>query len=177
MKTKCFAFAVVVLMLTMIAAAQDAPKAEVFGGYQYSRLDTDGLGSDVNANGWNASFTGNLNHWFGVTADVSGSYATVFGVNTKLYTYTGGPVLAARASQSFTPFVHALVGGFHLSADVGGPSISTNGLAVLLGGGVDARLTDNISFRVAQGDWMILRAEGDTAKKNVRISTGVVLRF
>ena len=49
-------------LASLSAAAQDFPKAEIFGGYQLTRLDGTTL------NGWNAALTGNLNHWFGVTA-------------------------------------------------------------------------------------------------------------
>ena len=51
--------------LTVQAAQDDYPRAEVFGGYQYLHLG--GSGTDVNANGWNASLTGNFNKAFGVT--------------------------------------------------------------------------------------------------------------
>ncbi|HEX4541976.1 MAG TPA: hypothetical protein VH114_02320, partial [Candidatus Acidoferrum sp.] len=50
-------------MFSVAAFAQEtgaAPKAEIFGGYQYTRFD-----GGVNANGWNTSVAGNLNNWFG----------------------------------------------------------------------------------------------------------------
>lgn len=47
-----------------IGVAQAAPRAEIFGGYQYTHFD-----GGPNANGWNASLTGNVNSWFGITAD------------------------------------------------------------------------------------------------------------
>jgi hypothetical protein len=63
---------VAVVCLGVIATlAQDYPKVEVFGGYQYSHLDLLGITS-LNNNGWNASVTGNVNKWFGVAGDVSG---------------------------------------------------------------------------------------------------------
>jgi hypothetical protein len=164
-------------MLTVFSYAQDVPKAEVFGGYQYTRLDGQGVVPDINANGWNGAITENLNHWFGVTGDFSGAYAKVLGADTNLYTYTFGPVIATRANDSFTPFVHALFGGFHASAGAGGFSASTSGFATQVGGGVDAKLGPSLAVRVAQFDWMLLRSEGETSKKNIRVSTGLVFRF
>jgi len=50
-------------------AQQETPSVEVFGGYQFSHFTP-----SINANGWNAAVTGNVNRWFGITGDVSGSY-------------------------------------------------------------------------------------------------------
>jgi hypothetical protein len=46
----------VLFLLASLAVAQDYPKAEIFGGYQFSRQNSSNL------NGWNASLTGNFNH-------------------------------------------------------------------------------------------------------------------
>jgi hypothetical protein len=53
-------------------AQQETPSVEVFGGYQFSNFTP-----SINANGWNAAVTGNVNRWFGITGDVSGSYKEV----------------------------------------------------------------------------------------------------
>ncbi len=96
-------------LFSLAAVAQENySKAEVFGGYQYTRFD-----GGVNANGFNGALAGNLNHWFGVAADFSGAYKNVSGVDTKTYTYTFGPQVAMRRGGAFTPFAHALFGGFH----------------------------------------------------------------
>ena len=80
-------------LLPYQALAQDAPRAEVFGGFQYFRANT---GTDVenldhfNLNGWDASLSGYFNRYIGVTADFSGAYGSpeVFGVpiHTKQHT-------------------------------------------------------------------------------------------
>jgi hypothetical protein len=159
-------------LFSSAAVAADFPKAEVFGGYQYTRFE-----GGVNANGWNAALTGNLNHWFGVTADFSGAYKSENGVDFKNYTYTFGPVVSMLQSGSFTPFAHALFGGFHASASFGGFSGSVNGFASLIGGGVDIKVTPQVAVRAVQVDWLLAHAEGATSKSNARISTGLVLRF
>jgi hypothetical protein len=68
------------------AGAFAAPGVEIFGGYQFTRFE-DG----PNAHGWNAALTGNLNSWFGVTADFSGVYPSGF----NFHTYTFGPKISA----------------------------------------------------------------------------------
>jgi len=145
------------------AVAQDHPKVELFGGYQYTHLEP-----SLNAHGWNASITGNMNHWFGLAADFSGAYKSGF----KFHTYMFGPVIAARQSERVTPFVHALFGGAHASNGV-----SFNGFSMALGGGLDVKVNNNVAVRFVQADWLLTRFEGITDKKNVRVSTGIVFRF
>src|SRR4029077_4256492 len=122
---KLIGFALLFGMFSLTAFAQEnAPKAEFFGGYQYTRFD-----GGLNANGWDTALTGNLNRWFGVTGDFSGAYKTQNGVSFNNYTYTFGPVVSLRQNRTFTPFAHFLAGGFHSSASFAGASGSGNGFA------------------------------------------------
>src|SRR5713101_4617776 len=79
-----FALVVGIGVLLFAAVAQAQSKAELFGGYQYTRPD-----GGPNLNGWNGALTGNFNQTFGITADFSGSY----GSGLNFYTYTFGPKL------------------------------------------------------------------------------------
>ncbi len=87
------------LAAPILATAQDYPRGEIFGGYSYFHLDTQGLtGSSLDQlcntispgtcpagtfqvhpgfKGWNAAGQYNLNSWFGVKADISGHYGTL----------------------------------------------------------------------------------------------------
>ncbi len=166
------------LLLPVWLQAQESefPRAEFFGGYQFLHLG--GEGSSVNANGWNVSVTGNMNHWFGVTGDFSGSYKTVNGVSANVYSYTFGPTLSLNHAGRVNPFVHGLFGGAHLGASMAGlGSGSTNGFTMLYGGGVDAKVSKMFAVRVFQADWVYYRFSGISQSSNVRVSTGVVLRF
>lgn len=158
---KFMSIALLVGMLGFAGLAQAEPKAEVFGGFQFNHLDP-----NFNAAGWNASLTGNLNSWFGVTGDFGGSYKS----GTKFHTYTFGPQFKARL-PIVQPFVHALFGGG--TASGGG---STSGFVMFYGGGVDMG-HGPFAFRIIQADWEVTRFSGFTDKKNTRISTGIVLRF
>jgi hypothetical protein len=140
-----------------------SPKAEVFGGYQFSHLDP-----GLNANGWNVAASGNLSRWFGVTADFSGAYKN----GGHIYTYMFGPTFSAR-SKGVTPFVHTLFGG----ATASGGGGSANAFAMAIGGGMDVNGGKHFAVRVIQADWLLLRSGGYTDKKNVRVSTGIVFRF
>jgi len=166
------------ILLSLPLLAQDYSRAEIFGGYQYLHL---GNGADVNANGWDASLTGNFNKWFGVTGDFSGSYKTVDvsgeSVDAKIYSYTGGPVVTINNGGSVSPFVHALFGGAHFSASLSGVgSGSENGFTTMVGGGADIKINKLLALR-GQADWVFYRFSGDNESHNVRVCTGIVLRF
>jgi opacity protein-like surface antigen len=81
-----------------LALAQDYPRAEIFGGYSYLHIDTQGISSNslINEcnilaggtcpltfgvhpgfNGWTASGQYNLSRWLGVEANVSGTYGNI----------------------------------------------------------------------------------------------------
>lgn len=162
-------------MFAVSAFAQEmatAPKAEIFGGYQYTRFD-----GGTNANGWNGAVTGNLNNWFGIAGDFSGAYKTQNGVSFNNYTYTFGPVVSYRHNETFTPFAHFLAGGYRASASFSGVSGSTNGFAMMFGGGVDVKATRHVGVRAIQFDWLSLHSNGNSDNNNMRISTGLLLRY
>jgi hypothetical protein len=170
-------FLLLVGLFSLAAFAQEGtqstPKAEIFGGYQYTRFD-----GGLNANGWNTSLTGNLNNWFGVAADFSGAYKSQNGANFNNYTFTFGPVVSYRHNETFTPFVHFLAGGSHASVSVSGVgSSSGNGFAMMFGGGMDVKATRRIALRAVQFDWLSLHSNGATDNNNMRISTGLLLRY
>jgi len=177
--------AVVLAVLVAPLAAQDTPKAEVFGGYQFTHASAEG--ESANFNGWNASVTGNINRWLGVAADFSGSYdsesVSIAGVgdfsgSMHVYTYTFGPVVSLNHEGTFNPFFHALFGGANLGASASGAgSGSTSGFAMIAGGGADAKLSPHLAVRLFQADYVYLHFDGVSLNKNVRVSTGLVFRF
>ncbi len=157
-----FRSTLVFLTLGVFSLPAAAQGVEIFGGYQFTHLDP-----GFNANGWNASLTGNFKHLFGITADFSGTYKN----GAHIYTYTFGPVLSARLPV-VQPFVHALFGGMTIT-----DGSSNTGFAMQVGGGLDMGLRKGIGIRLIQVDWMSTRFSGYTDNKNARISTGIVLKF
>jgi hypothetical protein len=141
---------ILILAMSGLALAQDFPKYEVFGGYSYMRSDlgnsTSWMGSYYNSDsvtgvsnghGFEASFTYNLNKWFGIKGDFSThfstlnldakeswvdsypsdyyytySYSSVRKGSAKMrqYTYLFGPEFSLRKYERFRPFAHVLVG-------------------------------------------------------------------
>jgi len=169
---KCLFVACFVGLSALLATAQGFPKAEVFGGFQYSHLE-----GGINASGWNFAVNGNFKDYYGITADLASGYWSTAGVNYSNYTYTFGPVMQLRANKAYTPFVHALIGGDHESAGVGGVSASQNGVAFMAGGGVDANINRRIAIRMPQADWLLVHNSSGTSSKNFRLSFGIVAKF
>jgi hypothetical protein len=172
---KVIGFAAMLMLLSLPVLCQDYPKAEVFGGYQYTRINPGSGISGDNFNGWNAALTGNVSHWLGVTADFSGAYKSISGLSLKQHTFMFGPTIASHSSDKFTPFAHALFGGARSSGDALGFSASETAFAMALGGGVDIG-SKNLAFRVGQFDYLMTRF-GGTTQNDFRYSAGIVFRF
>jgi len=177
-------------LLSLPLMAQDYPRVEVFGGYQYLYSGANTVNGvsvpSQNFNGWDAALTGKLTRDFGVEGDFGGAYATISGVSNHVYTYTGGPIVSLSTGM-IRPFAHALVGGIHLTSSEFGVSASQTGLTAMAGGGVDVRVDRAIALRLVQADWLYYRFGSQTVagvtvpaysqNNNVRVSTGIVLRF
>ncbi len=125
--------------LILVAAApvraQDYPKAEVFGGYQYIRLNPGG----ANCQGIGGSAAGNLNNWFGVVGDFGYCRVTGLpsGTSAHAVNYLFGPRVTYRSYGKLTPFGHVLFGGQHFGVTGGG---TANAFAMALGGGAEPTL-------------------------------------
>ncbi len=161
---KLIGVALFVCLVALAGVAQEVPKPEVFGGYQFTSL---GPSPSWNASGWNGAATFYITHLLGVTGDFSGAYKS----GESFHTYTFGPVVSVRKGM-IAPFGHALFGGAHASAAGAG----TSGMAMMFGGGVDVG-RNRMAFRLVQADWLITRFSGFTEKNNARVSTGVLFRF
>jgi hypothetical protein len=179
-----FSILVLFLLTTNTAFCQDYPKAEVYGGYSYVNIDTNDLSARQSANGWEASVSGNFNKWLGVEGSVAGYYKgydlTVVGlgsahVSVSDYFFGGGPRL------NFRPFfVHALVGGDHLTGSALGVSLSQDSLSGAFGGGVQVPVSPRLSVR-ASGDYVFSRHNilggPSVTQNNVRVGAGIVYSF
>ena len=175
----------VVLSLSLFAFGQEksaeAPKAEIFGGYQFFHANSGVSGvSGFNLNGWNTSASGFFTRNLGVTADFSGSYGTPsiagVGIKTNFYSFLFGPTVRFPNSSRLTPFFHGLFGVGRISGSALGVSGSDSAFAWAAGGGIDANLSRNFSIRAAQFDFLQSRVLNGT-QNNFRLSTGIVLRF
>ena len=176
------------------AEAQDAPRAEIFGGYQFfhanSGVSFSGFDS-FNLNGWDASLSGYFNRYLGITSDFSGVYGTPSisiqgfgsaGINTHLYTYMFGPTLRIANASPIQPFARVLIGGAHLEGTVNIPvvgvstSSSDDGFAWDFGGGLDYKVLPFLALRPMQIDFVQTHIGGNN-QNHFRYAVGAVLRF
>ncbi len=148
---------------------------EVFGGYSYFRAD-DSVNGSFNMHGWNSTFVQNINQWVGIIADVSGHYGTPSSPlldTQRNHTFLFGPQFSMRSHPRIIPFVHGMFGFSHVNVGLAGVFASDIGLAYGFGGGVDVKLSDKLSVRAGQVDYINIRLAG-LGTHNMRISTGIV---
>lgn len=162
------------LALSNVTFGQDS-RADLFGGYSYVNIDTNGLSSRQNANGWEASISGNFNKWFAVEAAVNGFYKSYGGISVSDYSYLAGPRF------NFKPlFFHALVGGDDLIGSASQSSGNQSGLAAAFGGGVQWKVSGPFSVR-GSVDYALTRHNilggSSVTQNNVRVSVGIVYSF
>lgn len=142
MKKYLLALSITALMAVFAAAqapADDYKKGELYVGYSNGQVDT-GLDSGSTAadffrdresfHGFNASGVYNLNRYFGVKGDISGTYngsrftgnfdvggspaSVSFDTDSSLYNFLGGVQVKDNSREGrFKPFAHALVGVGH----------------------------------------------------------------
>ena len=165
------------LLAAVSAAAQEeVPKAEVFGGYSWA-------GGDFH--GWGTSVTGNVNRWFGVTADFSGHYSDgepgTVRERQRAHSFLFGPRFSLRRKRA-TPFAYALFGGVRFRGEVSAPTLNLfaagedTGFNMALGGGLDVKLTRRVALRAFQLDYMRPTFFGESHHRG-RLAFGLVLRL
>jgi hypothetical protein len=173
----------VFLLFAGLASAQIPTSGNVFFGYSYYNADLSSLGRS-SFNGWNGSLEGRVFPFVGLVADISGTYGSEdvpilcpelicpsVSVSAHEQNFLFGPRVSASVGK-FRPFAEALFGAGHVSLNGGGSDTS---FATALGGGLDYKIIRPIAWRF-EGDYVQTRFFG-TTQNNVRLSTGIVLRF
>ena len=151
-----------VILLTALCAAQTpTPKFELSAGYD--RLWNNVSINDLSAlkhtflsglNGVDLGATFNLNKTFGLKADFSANTQSGnFKTSGKNYSLAFGPVIK-KHSGKFNPFAEALFGVAHQT--VSGLSLSggQNAFTAIAGVGIDFRLSQHISIRPIEADYV-----------------------
>ncbi len=174
-------------MSCVAAASAQVPRGNIFFGYSYARADL-GATNHTNLNGWNGSLEGKVLPFVGIVADVSGHYGTdefqnfctppapcpLQSADARIYSALFGPRVSVSVGK-LRPFAHALLGVSHEKISASATSGSDTSVAVALGGGIDYGLFPGLAWRV-QADDLQTRFFSAT-QNNLRVSTGIVLRF
>ena len=160
------------LLLGSLAAAQDVPRAQVFGGISYLRFDSQPLGFSnySNLGGYTFSPAFNITHRFGVIAEISGQYGQH--INFRDLTF-GGQALFPWRNKLF------LLHGMFFDArsfDSLGTGAGSTSRAIIGGGAMDYPLSPRFSWRVLQVDY-VRSMLFHTDQNSVRVSTGLVYNW
>lgn len=172
---------VVVVLLSVCGylRAQEFPKAEIFGGYSFTRVGVT-PNTTVNANGYTAAVTGNISRLVGITVDASQQFGSLSSVDYEFRSFLVGPQFTYRKPEKFTPFAHFLVGdarfGSRQSPDVRSLRYHENTLALVFGGGVDVKLRSVMAVRLIQVDYF---STGFSRNRHgdLRLGFGIVFRL
>jgi opacity protein-like surface antigen len=174
----------VFMLLTGMASAQIPTSGNVYVGYSYYNADLSLVGRS-SFNGWTGSVEGKVLPFIGIVADISQLYGSeniqllacpaplcsTTNVSVHEQNFLFGPRVSASVGK-IRPFAEVLFGGAHISANIGGSDTS---FATAVGGGIDYKIIRPVAWRF-EGDYVQTRFSG-TKQNNVRISTGIVLRF
>jgi hypothetical protein len=129
---------------------------------------------NANLTGLHTSLTYYVNDWLGLEGNVVAAFGTkVFAQETSKYLlFTAGPRIAWRRRR-WEPWMHALVGGLHMTPQtaLGGKT----GFALQAGGGVDLRFNSRLSFRM-EGDYVRSQLYSQT-QNNFQGGGGLVFHF
>jgi len=152
--------------------------------------------------GFETSVIGNFSKHFGIKGDFSAHFnndssrgpvtacspvcTTVtqdFELKTRVYNFLAGPEFKARNSTRFTPFVHALAGFAHTSATFTTPGPThilflrrnDSSFAMALGGGLDIRASQRVSFRASMDYNPVFVNDSTTGTRDFfRLSLGIL---
>ncbi len=185
------------VLFCVAANAQVPTSGNVFFGYSYenagsSSFDLSNVGRP-NLNGWEASLEGRVFHGLGMVADFGEHYGGqsyqsplppngtngTIKVDGREFTVLFGPRISVPVGK-FRPFAEALFGAAHVKTTSTGAvdlfvQPSDTSFATAPGGGLDYKIIKPVAWRF-QGDYVQTRFFG-TTQNNVRLSTGIVLRF
>ena len=186
MKTK-----VVVCLLALFSLgglsvrAQESQRINVFLGYSYLQANPTTTGLDsFHLNGGSASTDYNFTPWLAGVADFGGYTNGDIGrggAGGTLSTYLFGPRATYRHFGRITPFGQVLFGVARTNASAFETAHAQNAFAMTVGGGVDYKVAQHFSLRPMQVEYLLSRfsetTSGNQTQNNLRVSTGVMLRF
>ncbi|HXY00708.1 MAG TPA: OmpA family protein [Candidatus Limnocylindrales bacterium] len=179
------------------AWGQLTPRYEVAGLFQYVNF-CPCSSPGFNNFGFAGSFTYNASKWLGLTAEM-GAYRfkrniygppVVTGTGTTypleqlvghFETYLFGPRLNLRRFDHFVPFAEVLFGATHAGPALTGDTAQST-FAMAAGGGVDVVLSQKLTWRFAEMDYLMTNFTGSLVnpqgrQNNFRIGTGIVYRW
>jgi opacity protein-like surface antigen len=190
------------LSFALTAAAEDEPKFETYFGFDWARFHPDVADiPSFNTIGGSAQFVYNFHEGFGVAFDAGAVTKDTFkGIfSNRQDHFLIGPRYGFYNHSRFTPFGEILFGGatasvstdlnhvpvaFPLSSITLPDNVSATltksrtSFAMMVGGGLDIRLSKHLTYRLLDADYYLTRPVSfitgeNVNKNNVRLTTGV----
>jgi len=173
-----------------MAGAQEAPPrpvAETGFSYSFTRFNPGAATPSFTASGGSGYVAYNVNRVLGVVADFGGYHnGNPANQDATMVTYLFGPRFNWRMSR-VTPYVQMLAGGARVSTSVTDPATGLfassrhNAFSTAFGGGLDIALTNHISVKPFQMEYLMTQADSvfnnNSVQNNLRYSAGFVFRF
>jgi len=203
-----------VLLLAVSLSAQDEGKADVYLGYAYTRFNSATFVPAFSANGGIGQLQYHITPMLGVVADFGGTHngnISGFQLDQTAFTYMFGPRINLHPHGKAKPYFQVEFGGtrasrsFPLTAGTvsqvaalcstssgcSGDRFSStqNAFSMLVGGGVDLKIKQRITFRPIELDYYLTRFQPINAQgifpqqnfnrnqNNLRYSTGFKFAF
>lgn len=188
-RAACRAVVMAVMLAVSCVVAQPAAAQSTFevgGGYTYVHTNAPpgecGCFSMNGANGWLGY---HLGHGVAVVGEIAVQHASnIAGTSADLTltSFTAGPRYTSYSFGRLQPFAQILLGGAHASGGLSPGSSgygSSNGFAMIAGGGLEIKLTESIALRAIEADYCYTRFNNGTNdhQNNLRIGAGLLFRF
>jgi len=200
------------ICFALVAGATDVPKMEAFLGYSFVRLSSSGdLIPSRDLNGGSGQFVYNFSKGFGVAFD-AGAVTNNGAINQTVFDTTvahlvAGPRYKFNRHSKFQPYLQALFGGAYTTASkqifalVASPLIAVNPIipvpgeavsarlvasrrsfAMLIGGGLDWKVSKHMQVRPVAFDYFMVQPESlitvqTKERNNWRYSAGINFTF
>jgi len=155
-------------------------------GYNFIRANAPPESCDCfNLNGGFVSGEFQLSPWFGLAGEVTGEHSSkisVLGQDLMLTTFTAGPKIS-WSHVRFTPYGEFLLGGAHAGDSYfpsgASGSSSASSFAFSTGGGLDLNLTQHISLRAVDAQYLhtAFPNGANGVQNHIKIGTGIVFHF
>ncbi len=188
---KLVRFALAAFFLLGIAAAQNLPEVDIFGGYSYysfympANPSAATVSQRLALNGWDFSLALLRWHHLSAEADLSGHtlgdcVSTTFSCSNLSYMFGPRYNFRDNPANKITGFFHVLAGGDHATLAYNGSSLTDNSVAVAAGAAVDYWLFHHIGIQLGPVDYVYTRHLSDfdlPSQNNFRAAAGVMFRF
>lgn len=184
-----------ILCLGQIAAAQDSPEWQIYGGGSFGHIDVSppfavSTLNKVSSWGYNLGVEQYVNGWIGGVLEVGDYYrrptvdlASVGfpGVKEQVRTHNFFILFGPQVRHDFgkfTPFARATLGYSRaiFEDQAGFINSKQNSFATGLGGGIDVRVHPHIAIRVIEADYVLTHFRSER-QDNWKVSAGAVFSW